>query len=87
MEMTTSGSGLTRSTGSPGRRGRSGAAAAGDAPGTASAPAKHPMWPPGRRDQFLAHHVFESAYVSQLSARELALFSLEQGVGSGPKAL
>jgi len=27
------------------------------------------------------------AYVSQLSARELALFALEQGVGSGPQAL
>jgi len=31
--------------------------------------------------------VFESAYVSQLSARELSLFALEQGVGSGLQAL
>jgi len=31
--------------------------------------------------------VFESAYVSQRSARELALVALEQGVGSGPQAL
>jgi len=31
--------------------------------------------------------VFENAYVSQLSARELALVAIEQGVGSGPKAL
>jgi len=45
------------------------------------------MWPPGRRDQFLAHHVFESAYVSQLSARELALVALKQGVGRSPQAL
>jgi len=87
MEMTTSGSGSTRLTGSPGRGGGAGAAAAGGVPGTASATAKHLMWPPGRRDQFLAQHVFECAYVSQLSARELALVSPEQGIGSGPQAL
>jgi len=87
METTASGSGSTRWTGSPGRSGGAGAAAAGFVPGTASASAKHLMWPPVRWEKFLAHHASESAYVSQLQARELALASLEQGVCSSPQTL